>query len=176
MRATGLVAAGVVVGGILTGTVGAQAASPNLDEPNDGPPHVRIHRGAPGGPGALGGREGGAELAKALGISQAKLHRAVRAVRDDIRPASRPAGPPTASERKAMEDKFAAALADELGMSKAKVEAALEKVHKEHRAEHRAALSDRLDRAVKDGKLTSADKASVLKAFDAGVLGGPGPR
>ena len=40
-------------------------------------------------------------------------------------------------------------------------------------AEHRSDLSDRLDAAVKAGDLTAADKASVLKAFDAGVLDGP---
>lgn len=35
------------------------------------------------------------------------------------------------------------------------------------------AAADRFDEASYAGDLTSADKASVLKAFDAGVLGGP---
>jgi hypothetical protein len=33
-------------------------------------------------------------------------------------------------------------------------------------------MSQRLDAAVADGRITQADKASVPKAFDAGVLGG----
>ena len=33
-------------------------------------------------------------------------------------------------------------------------------------------LGSRLDKAVTDGKITSKDKDAVLKAFDAGVLGG----
>ena len=33
-------------------------------------------------------------------------------------------------------------------------------------------MSSRLDKAVTDGKITSKDKDAVLKAFDAGVLGG----
>lgn len=169
MRATGLVAAGVIAGGILAGTLGAQAANTSDDARPANAPHVRMHREGPGGP-------GGGDLAKELGVSETKLREAFDSIRHDVRPAKRPDGPPSAAQRAAMEDKLASALADELGLSEAKVKAALEKVRKDHRAEHREFLSDRLDEAVKDGKLTDEDKASVLKAFDAGVLGGPGPR
>jgi biotin operon repressor len=170
MRATGLVAAGVIAGGILAGTLGAQAANhPPDDAAPANAPHVRMHFAGPGAP-------GGEDLAKELGVSETKLREAFKSIRDDVRPAKRPDGPPSKADRAAMEDKLAAALADELDLSKAKVKAALEKVHKEHAAEHREFLSDRLDKAVKAGKLTADDKASVLKAFDAGVLGGPGPR
>ena len=68
-------------------------------------------------------------------------------------------------------------LAKELGIDEAKVTAALEKVKAAHEAEHKTELTARLDAAVTAGDLTASDKASVLKAFDAGVLqGGPGPR
>lgn len=171
LRATGLVAAGVVVGGILAGTLGAQAADNGSKA--DAAPGMAMHaqhRG-PGGPG------GGEDLADALGVSKERLRAAFEAIHDDLKPADRRAdGPPTAAERTARRDKMTAALANELGLSEEKVEAAFKKVHQAHAAERRELLSDRLDAAVKDGKLSDDDKASVLKAFDAGVLGGPGPR
>ena len=69
-----------------------------------------------------------------------------------------------------------------LGLSEADVTAALEEVHAAHQAEGRSALSDRLDEAVDADDLAGRGRGgSVLKAFDAGVLGGgpggrPGPR
>ena len=173
LRATGLVAAGVVAGGILAGTLAAQAADDTNDraEVAPGGTIMRAHHEGPGGPG------GGEDLAKALGVSQEKLRSAFEAIHDDVKPADRRAdGPPTAAERTARDEKVTDALAEELGLSEAKVEAAFAKVHEANVAERREALSDRLDAAVEDGKLTKDDKTSVLKAFDAGVLGGPGGR
>jgi len=175
LRATGLVAAGVIAGGILAGTLGAQAANETDDAVPAHGPAMMMH-GHHGGPGAPG-RPGGEDLAKALGVSEEDLRSAFKAIRDDLKPADRNHdGPPTKAERDARHDKLAAALAKELGLSEAKVEAAFEKVQKAHAADRRDALSDRLDDAVASGALTKDDKASVLKAFDAGVLGGPGPR
>lgn len=177
LRAAGLVAAGIVAGGILAGTLGAQAADTTDDPaPGPGPAIVRGHHGGFGGPGGPG-RLGGKDLAKELGVSQDTLRSAFDAIRDDVKPTGkRPDGPPTKAERLAMRDKLESALAKELGLSKAKVDAAFANVQKAHRAERRDALSDRLEAAVKDGKLTKEDQTSVLKAFDAGVLGGPGRR
>ena len=174
LRASGLVVAGVVAGGILAGTLGAQAADESDDRaPGAGPAFAHGHHGGPGGP----GRPGGEELAKALGVSEEKLQSAFKAIRDDVRPADRRAdGPPTRVERTKLRGELTAALAEELGLSEAKVEAAFDKVQKAHAADRREALTDRLDDAVEDGTLTKDDKASVLKAFNAGVLGGPGPR
>ena len=174
LRASGLVAAGVVAGGILAGTLGAQAADESDDRaPGGGPMVMRAHHGGPGGP----MRAGGDELAEALGVSEEKLQSAFEAIRGDVGPAHRRGdGPPTRAERTALHDKLTAALAQELGLSEAQVEAAFEKVQKAHAVERREGLSDRLDDAVEGGKLTKRDKASVLKAFDAGVLSGPGPR
>lgn len=99
--------------------------------------------------------------------------------------------PRTGGEQK--REGFAAALAEELGIPQDKVEAALAKVRQqfqsekrsdkqadkdktaeERRAERREALKTRLDKAVADGKLTQAEVDAILKAFDAGVLPGPG--
>ena len=173
LRAAGLVTAGVVAGGILTGTLGAQAANDSDERPTDAPGPMMAHHGAPGGMGGPDGPRGGDDLAKALGVSQDALRSAFDAIRDDVEPAHRRAdGPPTKAQRAAMHEQVTDALAKELGLSEAKVEAAFEQVRSAHTADRREALSDRLDAAVEDGQLTKRDKASVLKAFDAGLLGG----
>ncbi|WP_410819201.1 hypothetical protein [Micromonospora sp. 050-3] len=79
---------------------------------------------------------------------------------------------------------FAEALAKELGVPTDKVTAALEKVREQHRpadrpqrpsAEDRqAALKQRLDQAVKDGKLTQEQADAITKAVEAGVFPGTG--
>ncbi|MGC4875005.1 hypothetical protein ACLQ26_01895 [Micromonospora sp. DT43] len=79
---------------------------------------------------------------------------------------------------------FAEALAKELGVPTDKVTAALEKVREQHRpadrparpsAEDRqAALKERLDQAVKDGKLTQEQADAITKAVEAGVFPGAG--
>jgi len=76
-------------------------------------------------------------------------------------------------------DRMAELLASELGIDKAKVAEALTKVEdqmrSEMKAEHQAALSERLDAAVAEGKLTREEADAILKASEAGVLpGGPG--
>jgi hypothetical protein len=79
------------------------------------------------------------------------------------------------------QDEFAEALAKELGIDKAKVEAALEKVQADreakNKAERIAALKTRLDAAVAEGKLTREQADAILKAAESGVLpGGLGGR
>jgi hypothetical protein len=80
---------------------------------------------------------------------------------------------------------FAAALAKELGVPTDKVTAALEKVRGQHKADRptrpdgadrQAMLKQRLDQAVKDGKLTQEQADAITKAFEAGVLPGGGGR
>ena len=85
-----------------------------------------------------------------------------------------------ATKRAQQQDELATALAKELGIDKAKVAAALEKVQTERaaaaKAERLADLKTRLDAAVTAGKLTRAEADAILKAAENGVLpqGGPG--
>ena len=87
--------------------------------------------------------------------------------------------PDRGAERAQRQDELAGALATELGIDKAKVAAALEKVQNAQRAkataERTAELKTRLDEAVKAGKLTADQAAAILKAAEAGVLPGGGP-
>ena len=78
---------------------------------------------------------------------------------------------------------FAEDLAKELGVSTDKVTAALKKIREQHQADRRerpstedrqADLKERLDQAVKDGKLTQEQADAITKAAEAGVLPGPG--
>lgn len=179
MRAAALLAAGAVAGGATALSLSASAVedATGATAAASGPGF-----GGHGGPGGHGRGFGTdtAELAQALGVTEKKLEAALDAVRDDLAPTGdeRPADgeertPPTEEERAAREAAFAKALADELGIAESKVTDALETVRSAHRAEHRTELGERLDQAVEDGELTAADRASVLKAYDAGVLGGP---
>lgn len=124
-------------------------------------------------------------LAEELGLDEEVVEEALQAVHDELRPDAPDTSdgtlpePPTEEERAEREAAFAAALADELGVSEAKVTAALEALRaaaeanaEEMRAGLRDNLVERLDAAVEDGTLTEADRTSVLKAYDAELIGG----
>ena len=179
--AAGVAAAGLAVGGIgiasaTDGEQDASAVSSAANAPQDG------ERPGPGGPGGRGGPglPGGEELASALGVSTEELRAAFEAVREETDPPSQEdrSTPPSEADREQRQQELAQALAGELdGVSAEEVSAAMQEVRADHEAEDRGRLSDRLDEAVEAGDLTESDKASVLKAYDAGVLGGgPGPR
>lgn len=88
------------------------------------------------------------------------------------------------------QQEFAEALAKELGVPTDKVTAALEKLHEQRQGDRpqrpsaedrqdrqdqmKDRLKERLDQAVKDGKLTQEQADAVLKAAEAGVFPGPG--
>ena len=170
--------AGAVAGaGLAAGGIAMASAESTADAPTSTQAH-------PGGP--RGDRGQIAEvLAKELGLKKDAVQKALDDVRDELRPdrptdGSRPA-PPTAAQRTEHQAALAKALAKELGVSEAKVKAALTVANKqadadrqEHRADARADLVTRLDAAIKEGTLTEADKASVLKAYDAELIGGFG--
>lgn len=89
--------------------------------------------------------------------------------------ASASAGDPDrAAQRAQRHDELAAALATELGIDKAKVAAALEKVHTARqttaKTDRIADLKTRLDAAVAAGTITAEESAAILKAAEAGVL------
>ncbi|MCW3843878.1 hypothetical protein ONA70_27645 [Micromonospora yasonensis] len=86
-------------------------------------------------------------------------------------------------QRADRQQEFAAALAKELGVSTDKVTAALDKLREQHKGDRperpstedrQARLKERLDQAVKDGKLTQEQADAVLRAVEAGVFPGPG--
>lgn len=134
-------------------------------------------RGGPGhGPRGMQGEEAKV-LADALGLDQAKVQTAIEKVREANKPTEKPTAgtKPTDAEREAKRTAYVIALAKELGVSADDITDALEKVRGAHQAERKSDLTEKLDAAMKAGTLTQADKASVLKALDAGVLGG-GPR
>lgn len=90
------------------------------------------------------------------------------------------AGQQQRADRKA---EFAEALAKELGVPTEKVTAALEKLREQRMAERparpdaaerKAQLKERLDQAVKDGKLTQEQADAIMKAVETGVFPGPG--
>jgi len=170
--------AGAVAGlGLTVGGVAMASAETEPDATVSSSAH-------PGGP--RGDRGQAAEtLAEELGLEQDVVEDALDAVRDELRPdkaettdGTKPE-PPTEAERAERQAAFAKALAAELDVSETKVAAALEVLQEqreadrtEHRAEARVNLVERLDAAVEEGTLTEADKASVLKAFDADLIGG----
>jgi hypothetical protein len=131
-----------------------------------------------GGMGALGGDL--SELASKLGVDEAQLRDAMAAVRDDLKDELKglrgAAKDDPNADRQALRDqmqqKLADALAAELGIDSSKVRSALEDLEAAREAERDQALTDRLDQAVKDGKLTQAEADAVKKAVDAGVIGG----
>lgn len=102
-----------------------------------------------------------ADLAQKLGVSTDELKQAF----DKNKPAE--------GERPQQGD-MAQQLADALGKNVDDVKAALDSERQADQAKHREELAQRLDQAVTDGKISATDKDGVLKAFDAGVLGGHG--
>lgn len=167
--AAGVAGAGLAVGGVALASAddGATTVSTRAEAPDHG------GRG-PGGPGGPGGHVDAASLADALGVSEEDLTAALEAVHEELRPSDDAdrSGPPSEAEREERAAALAAALAAELDLDEAEVTAALEQVREDRSAERRDALVERLDEAVDDGDLTAEDKESVLKAYDAGVLGG----
>ena len=128
---------------------------------------------------AIGVAATGAVLAVALG--GASLAQADPTPSPSASSSAAPGGKADRETKRAQQQAdLAAKLAKELGVDQAKVQAALDKISSEQQAQAKAdrlaALKQRLDQAVKDGKLTQAEADAIYKAAENGVLpdGGPG--
>ena len=128
---------------------------------------------------AIGVAATGAVLAVALG--GASLAQADPTPSPSASSSAAPGGKADSEAKRAQQQAdLAAKLAKELGVDQAKVQAALDKISSEQQAQAKAdrlaALKQRLDQAVKDGKLTQAEADAIYKAAENGVLpdGGPG--
>ncbi len=159
---------GLALSTIAVGVVAANAAPTALPELSTAGSYAgdTAEGSAPMGRGPHGLRgqqhpQHAGELAERLGVEQDALEDAMATLRENRREEGQGA--------------MATALAEELGLDEATVTSTFEELRTERQATARTTFAERLDAAVEDGTLTEADKESVLKAFDAGVLGrGPG--
>ena len=173
--AAGLLALG---GGL---SIAGQAAADPTTTPSSSPSASPSAQGT-GKDGRRGGPGRGAhdsdlakQLAEKLGVDQAKVTEALKAVRE----ANKPTTPPTAganpSDRPDPATRDAALakqLAEKLGVAEADVTKALAEIRAERQTQRAAALKSRLDEAVKAGTLTQAEADAVTKAVEKGVIGG----
>ena len=138
-----------IIGGSLAVALGTGALAAHAQNATDAPAASASASQLPGKDRDKGNKDdkGPAELAKKLGVSEDKLKEAMDSLRSEGSGEQKGERP----DKSAMDQKLATS---------------------EREAEHRTELSSRLDEAVSKGTLSSSDKDSVLKAFDAGVLGG----
>lgn len=166
MRAFSKTSKLAIIGGSLAVALGTGALAAHAQNATDAPAASASASQLPGKDRDKGNKDdkGPAELAKKLGVSEDKLKEAMDSLRSEGSGEQKGERP----DKSAMDQK----LATTLGVDVSKVEQAMSEMHSEREAEHRTELSSRLDEAVSKGTLLSSDKDSVLKAFDAGVLGG----
>lgn len=179
------IAAGVAAAGLSVG--GVALASADDDSSQDPKPGVAGERHV--------FKDDLAErLAKELGIPESEVEDALEEVRDELVPnlpdlkerfekrfedGDRPdlddvPAPPSDGEIEKHKQEFEKALAEALGVSEDELSDAFEELRTAAESGIRDDLEERLDAAVEDGDLTEADKKSVLKAYDADVIGFPG--
>lgn len=119
-------------------------------------------------------------LAEALDKDVETVEQALREVREEMRAdvsenqEGELSTTPTDAERDARAQEMTDALAEKLDVDPAVITDALEQARDEQDSERTAAVTERLDEAVDEGTITEADKASILKAIESGVLNGPG--
>lgn len=106
-----------------------------------------------------------ASFAAALGVDEATLRAALAGAHADVR-AARPSSGGTQARAA-----LVTALATRLGKPETQVRTAFQAFLAAHQVGSRDALTRRLDAAVAAGRITQAERAAILKAYDAGVLG-----
>lgn len=119
-----------------------------------------------------------AELAKALGVTEEQLTTAQQKVRTELDAPQERGRDRSQADIDARHAQEAKILAAELNLDEAKVLEALKTVSANRQAtqqaDRAANLKERLDAAVKDGKLTQEQADAVVAAHEAGALGGHG--
>ena len=179
--ATGALALGVGIGAATIASADPTPSPTPSSSPSTTPGQADPTATSPGGPEARGHRgdrglmqeENAKALADKLGVSEAKVTEAVKAFRDANRAArpnrdrDDPADRPDRAERDAA---LAKSLAGSLGISEAKVSAALAEIRSAAAQERATNLKSKLDAAVKAGTLTQAEADAVTKAVDKGVI------
>lgn len=113
-----------------------------------------------------------ATLAQKLGVDEETLKTALQEIRQADRNGQENRDNSTKPDPSTRQAELAKQLAEKLGIDEAKVTAALTEMEQSEQAGRRDQLKSRLDQGVTDGKISQADADAVLKAFDAGVLGG----
>lgn len=181
-------AAGALALGVGVGIAGFASADPTTS-PSANPSSSASAdpgRGGPGKDGHRGGPGRGVEdtalaksLAEKLGVEEAKVTEALKAIREANRaarpstaPSASPSAKPTRPDPAARDAALAKSLAEKLGVDEAKVTKALEEIRAELQADRAEAVKSRLDAAVKAGTLTQAEADAVTKAIEKGVIGG----
>ena len=163
------IASGVLALGAGIGVANmASADTTPTPTPTSGTPSPGADRGWAGHAGR--GLQAGdfvTELANKLGIDEAKVAQALRAIRAENQPRPDPTTRPDVAEREAA---LAKALSSKLGIAETKIKTALQEIRTAHQAERAAAFKARLDAAVQDGTLTQAEADAVQKAVDQGVI------
>lgn len=186
--AVSVVAGGAAVTGLGLGAASLASAQDTTPTPSPQTPTAQTSAPADGargphgdkGPGGRAGIDAEA-LATKLGVDQAKVTEALKAIGQERRDAAPSDGaakpdPSTRPDEAARTAELAKSLAEKLGVDQAKVQSALDELRTEHRAAEESQLKTTLDRAVTDGKLSRAEADAVLKAQQAGVIDAHGPR
>ncbi|HEY5820697.1 MAG TPA: hypothetical protein VIT20_01885 [Propionibacteriaceae bacterium] len=178
-------AAGIAALGAGLGIAGLASAdptaspTPSATSTASGAPSGKADPRGGGGPGRGGHGDHqealAKELATKLGLDEAKVADALKAVREENRPTTKPTPGTAKPDRSADDAALAKALAGKLGVDEAKVKTALDEIRAARATERTAALKTKLDTAVKAGTLTQAEADAVAKAVDKGVIN-VGPR
>lgn len=181
------VAAGVITLGAGVGVATFASADPTPStspstsaSPSTGSTAAPDQRGGPGSRGGdHGGRgQGDVELAKTLatelGVTEAKVTEALKALREESKPTAKPSAGTEKPDPTAREAALVKGLASKLGVDEAKVQAAFDTIEAARQTDRAAALKTKLDAAVKDGTLTQAEADAVTKAVEKGVISGGG--
>ncbi len=181
-------AAGALALGVGVGIAGFASADPTTTpspnpsasapaDPGRGGPGHGGHRGGPGR--GFAETDLAEQLAEKLGVTEAKVTKALQEIREADRPAkpstapsADPSAKPTRPDPEKREAALAKALAEKLGIDEAKVRKAFDEIRAARQADRAAELKTRLDAAVKAGTLTRAEADAVTKAVEKGVIGG----